>query len=564
MTRFTRSVSLAVVVLLVLLSVAACTDKSADEPSGSSASASVAPSSGNDASPTAEGGDAGDGQWKPQSDLSKHVKFTYASVQATEGYDYTKGDPLAKFYSDKFNYEMDVTALNWDNWNERLRIWINSGDMPDVAVYNYIHPDAASYVDQGLIKKLPDDWKTRWPHLAAVYEKTSLGPEMEKVFGGTYFIPRARFMNNLPGDPLPNHPSVFIRKDWAQAVGFPIKSAYTTSEILEYGKLIKEKDPGKVGGKLIPLAENTNHAVDLFVGRNSTHFNSFYKDKDGVYKWGGASEDTLKGLKLFSEAYRSGVLSKDFYTVKNEEHGAYFNVQGIAGATFFQAPTSNLQTYYNDFQNNLGLDPYENIQLATVLGDDGNYHQEDLINFWGTVIFSPNISDEAFERYMDILDYNATQEGYIITNMGLKDVDWTYDADGKVKSLYDEAKEGKPLAGTNGKYPSWGYLLGSSILFDDFAFDNPNTDQRLRDLSKQVYKERTEMATPGTFTKVDWDYYTYDSPSKRRAQLDYYTEYANLVTQSGDIEANWKKWVESKKPLIQPVLDELNAKFGKK
>ena len=373
---------------------------------------------------------------------------------------------------------------------------------------------------------------------------------------------RARFMDNLPGDPLPNHPSVFIRKDWAEAVGFPIKSAYKTSEIMEYARLIKEKDPGNVGDKLIPIAENTNHAVELFVARNSTYFNSFYKDKDGQYKWGGASEDTLRGLKLFSEAYRSGLLAPDFYTVKNEEHGAYFNVQGIAGATFFQAPTSNLQTYYNDFKNNLGLDPYENIILATVLGEDGYYHQVDLINYWGTVIFSPNIKDDVFERYMDILDYNATREGYIITNMGLKDVDWTYDENGNIVSLFDEEKEGKPLAGTNGKYPSWGYLLGSIILFDDFAFDNPNTDERLRELSRKVYKERTEIATPDTFAKIDWDYYTYDSPSKRRAEMDYYTEYANLVTQPGDIEENWKKWIQSKMPIIQPVLDELNAKFG--
>jgi len=569
MSRLAKPVSLALVVLLVLTLAAACAKKSDSNSSGSSSSSSTSTSTSTsqNSGGTSSSGDGGSeaaapSEWRPQSDLSKKIKFTYTSVQAIEGYDYTKGDPLAQYYSDKFNYEMDVAALNWDNWNERLRIWINSGDMPDVAVYNYIHADAAAFVEQGLIKRLPDDWKQRWPNVAAVYERTTLGPQMEKIFGGTYFLPRARFMDNLPGDPLPNHPSVFIRKDWAEAVGFPVKSAYKVSELMEFARLVKEKDPGNVGDKLIPIAENTNHAVDLFVARNSTYFNHFYKDKDGQYKWGGASEDTLRGLKLFSEAYRSGLLAQDFYTVKNEEHGAYFNVQGIAGATFFQAPTSNLQPYYNDFKNNLGIDPYDNIILATVLGEDGYYHQLDLINFWGTIIFSPNIKDEVFERYMDILDYNATREGYIITNMGLKDVDWTYDASGNIISLYDEEKEGKPLAGTTGKYPSWGYLLGSIILFDDFAFDNPNTDERLRELSKKVYRERTEIATPETFTAIDWDYYTYDSPSKRRAEIDYYTEYANLITQSGDIEENWRKWVDSKMPLIQPVLDELNEKFG--
>ena len=148
--------------------------------------------------------DGGEGEELP------HVTFTYASVQGIEGYDYTAGDDLAKYYSEKFNYTLEVTALNWDNWNDRLRIWINSGDMPDVAVYNYIHADAASFVEQGLIKRLPDDWKERWPNVAAVYEKTSIGPKMEEVFGGTYFIPRARFLDNLPGDPLANHPFLVL------------------------------------------------------------------------------------------------------------------------------------------------------------------------------------------------------------------------------------------------------------------------------------------------------------------------------------------------------------------
>jgi len=521
------------VVLVMALIITACTEKTESD--------SNSQTSGND-----EGG-------------LPHISFTMASVQGIEGFDYTAGDDLAKFYSEKFNYSLEMTALNWDNWNERLRIWINSGDMPDIAVYNYIHADAATYVEQGLVKKFPDDWKERWPNVAAVYEKTTLGPKMEELFGGTYFIPRARFMENLPGNPLANHLSLYLRKDWAEAVDFPIKSSYTTSEIIEFGKLIKDKDPGNVGDRLIPLAENTNHAVELFIARNSTHWNSFYQDENGEYQWGGASEDTLKGLKLFQEAYNSGVLSPDFYTVKDEEHGSYFRITGNAGATYTQAPTSVLQLNFDEFEANIG-DPYENMHMATVVGEDGNFHQRDLINFWGTIIFNPEISDDKFERYMDILDYNATSEGYIITNMGLPEVDWTYDDSGNVESLYDEEAEGKPLGGTTGKYPSNGYLLGSTILFDDFAFDNPNSDERIRELSKQLYADRTELGTPESFPKVDWTIYTHDSPSMRRAQLDYVTEYANLVTMSGDLEANWKDWVQSKMSLIQPVLDEMNAK----
>jgi putative aldouronate transport system substrate-binding protein len=42
--------------------------------------------------------------------------------------------------------------------------------------------------------------------------------------------------------------------------------------------------------------------------------------------------------------------------------------------------------------------------------------------------------------------------------------------------------------------------------------------------------------------------------------MNYGDEYAALIVKPGDIEANWKAWVEEKMPLIQPVLDELNGK----
>ena len=107
-----------------------------------------------------------------------------------------------------------------------------------------------------------------------------------------------------------------------------------------------------------------------------------------------------------------------------------------------------------------------------------------------------------------------------------------------------------------------GYTLGVIILHDDFAFDNPNNDQRLRDLSRQLYTERCQICTPETFPKVDWDLFCFDSPNMRKVQFDYDTELTNLVTMGGDIEQNWRDWIESKMPMIQPVLDELNANLN--
>jgi putative aldouronate transport system substrate-binding protein len=199
--------------------------------------------------------------------------------------------------------------------------------------------------------------------------------------------------------------------------------------------------------------------------------------------------------------------------------------------------------------------------MATVLGDDEKYHQEGLINFWGAIIFNPDIDEDKFERYMDMLDYNCTREGIMQTNIGFKNVDWTYDANGGYKLL---PPSDQAVPGTAGKHPFLvSHTLGTAILSDDFAFDDPNYDKASRNLSMELYSERCKLGTPDTFTKVDWNLYCYDSPNMRKAAFDYDTELANLVIMDGDIEANWRKWINSKMPIVQPVLNELNSKLAK-
>jgi putative aldouronate transport system substrate-binding protein len=489
------------------------------------------------------------------------IRMTYATVQAHEGFNYNIGDPFAAWWSKKFNYELDVAALGWDNWAERLRIWISSQDMPQIAVYDYNHADAASFVEQGLIYRFPDNWKQKWPNVAAVYAKTTLGPKLEELYKGTYFIPRARFDTNLPGDPLPNHFSLYFRKDWAAAVGFPIKTYYTINEVLEMARLFKEKDPGKVGARLIPITGTPNNNAQLFLYRNSTHYDAFYKDTDGVYKWGAASPDTLEALKLYYRAYSTGLLDREFYTLKAEEDRAKFETTTIAGIICDQLPTAEVSARRIAFTNNTKLNADDCVGYATVLGVDGNYHQRDLINFWGTICFSPKVPKAVFERWMDVMDYACTEEGYAMTVMGLPGIDFKKEGNEYV-SLVPKSVQ---LAGVPGdaKYPSMGYILGSVKLWDDFSFDNPNIEKKYRDESRVLYAERCKMATPLTFTKVDWDLYTYDSPNRRRVNFNYPVEFANMVTSAAserNLEERWRAWIAEQNSIIQPVLNELNAR----
>lgn len=496
-----------------------------------------------------------------ESDYSEKLTIQYANVSPIEGYDYNNGDAYAQFWSQKFNWELDVISFSWDNWDDTMRIWASSGDLPDVSIFNYNHADGASWAEQGLVKRLPDDWKERWPNVARVYEKTTLGPYLEEQFGGVYYLPRARFDVNLPGDPLPNHQMVNIRKDWADAVGFPIKDAYTISEVMDYARLVKEQDPGKLGDKLVPIALDPTNAVTMFIAHNSTYYNTFYKDENGEYQWGATTQDTLDGLKLMWQAYDEGLLYPEFYALKNQEDADMFNVSGTAAADYWNGTATGMQVdMATKFTPSVGIDAREAVHMAPVLGEDGKFHQQDLINFWGCIVFSPKIDDAKFERFMDALDYGCTEEGYRLQVAGFEGEDYEYDEDGNMVSLIPE---GQPLEGTDGKYPSiGGYMLANLKLWDDFMLDSPVVDQHWRDVSRAGYENKVKYGTPETFPKNDWTVWTYDSPAKRQAAFDYNNEYIGIVTSSGsleELEANWHSWIDSKMSIIQPVLDELNA-----
>ncbi|MGZ7440671.1 ABC transporter substrate-binding protein [Paenibacillus sp. TH7-28] len=460
-----------------------------------------------------------------------------------------------KLWMDKFNLEWDYNYVEWDSWDEKLRLWINSGDLPDVATWNYNNGDALNYIDQGLLYKLPDDWKERWPNVAAAYALTGLGEKLEEKTGGTYILPRPVYYENKPADPLVNQIGVIaLRKDWAEAVGFPVKDVYTTGELMEFARLVKAQDPGKLGSKLIPISYNAADALTNIVMPNSEHArveSAFYKGADGKYHWGPADAETLTGLKLLQQAYKEGLLDPEFYTWKNNEGSDNFRVKGVAAITSLGGLAAYRQDMDTQMKKNLGVNSDDLVQTAIVLGDDGKYRNLEQVNFWSALIFSPDISEAKFERIMDLLDYSTSKEGQLLLNMGFEGKDWKYGEDGELASLLPE---GTTL---EDKYPS--RFEGLYLLGDDFSVINPAIKKEYRETAVKHYQDKAKLGTEGgKLASYDWTVQMYDSKAKNQATFEYEKEYANLILQDGDLETNWKKWVDGKLSLVQPVLDELN------
>lgn len=542
---------------LMVLSTAACSDgetqSSSSQQSGTNSSAAGETSS-------VETSDTGE-----EGTYDTHVDLSWYKEGITGHEINYDGDALGQFWQDKFNVTIDLTAATMDDsdWNERLRIWINSGDMPDVAHWGFNYGELADYAAQDAVYRFPDDWKERWPNVAASQEYVPGAAVAEEKLGGTYVLFRTIFANHRPSERLSYHALLYMRKDWMEACGVEIKDTYSPSELEEIATKFKEMDPGNVGSQLVPISIRTYDVPKIYPGtvfpESINVGDGYYKDENGQFQWAPADERTLEGLEKYQNLYTSGLLDPEFYTLTRYEGTEKFYIGGIAGIVLDDGMGYMIQSRMEDgLQKNLGLDPDEALHIAQLVGEDGKYYYREDMNFYGAIIFSPDITDEQFERAMDILDFCCTEEGQEIINMGFEGEDWELDENGEYVSLLPNEITGNASSILGSKYPSADVFFGGVILGDDFQFVSPNYTKETRDIISHFYELRDELSDETTLLPREYDYEFYSSRAKTQANMDLSEEYAQLILKEGDLETNWKNWVDEKMQLVQPLLDELN------
>lgn len=530
--------------LMVLSMLAACAPGNSAPPSGvpsPTATAGSAP----DESPA-----AGD-----EKDYSERIKVSWAQViEGDEGTDYTQ-DKVYQHVLEKFNIEIEIIPLTWGNWLENLRIWINSGDMPDVVNWNYVHAEFMDYVDQGLVRKFNDDWKQKWPNAARLYEMSGLGSELDSLVGGAYAFPVPIYFNHKPAEVLTAHFQTYMRKDWVQAVGVEVKSHYTMEEFLDLARKLKEQDPGNVGRNFFPITSWPNMISPGMIYSMYQHTDPnavFYKADDGQYKWGPADEQTYEALKNLQDAYKEGLVHPEFFTLNQGEDEDMMTIAGTSAIFWAGGLANNYNLFADEMRDNTDLNPDDALMSAFIVDNNGKYRGVESANYFGALLMSPDMDDKTFERVMDLVDFSTTEEGQLLFNMGFEGEDYNIEADGSITALKDEAP--------TRVYPSIKFFQTLATRGDDFSLIAPTTPLPYREKQKEQYIEKYSLTDESTMALRDWNVAFHSSPARSKAELTYPDEYSQLILKDGDLRTNWESWVAEKLQLIQPVLDELNSK----
>lgn len=538
----------AVVAFAAILS--AC---SSDKPNASSSPSATG-------TPTSSGSS---GNGNAPGKFEKRITFSATSVDLSDDGNYMN-DEIYKAFDAKFNFEYKLIPLSWDNWVERDRIWINSGDMPDMMFWNFDFKDYVNFSKQGLIKPLPADYEQKYPNLASAMAKTGLSDYLKTLDpeGRVYMVPNVIY--NTPvtetTDLVLDAKVLYYRKDWAQQAGIQLGDTVTAEQIAELGNAFVQQDSGGNGaGRTIGLSSQPYQLYSAFVQTHNSFYNQFHKDGSGQYVWGSAEDSTFEGIKSFAQYFKQGFIDKDYYTFKSKEHYDKFDT-GISGMFIDGASAANVNERYQAFAKaNPGANPEEAIGLATIVGPDGKFHgQQNILNYWAGEVFNPKIDDETFDRILSILDYIATDEGQRLIFAGVEGKDYKMEGDKLV--ITREKDEQGNFKYMGDLYPSYYFFYTKIVLPDDWSARDPSLADGVRDTAVKMFRVKekiTDLIPP------DYDVMFLSAPNKDKFNISIDDAITQIILEKKDIDTQWADWKKSVQPKVDAVLKEINGALAK-
>ena len=103
------------------------------------------------------------------------VTISIALPNIKSGADYNEADLLTLWFRQHFNFDWDIEALPSDGIDDKIRTMINSDSMPDILRWdNFYCNEIVDYIDQGYFYQFPEDWRERWPKIAAIQDATPI------------------------------------------------------------------------------------------------------------------------------------------------------------------------------------------------------------------------------------------------------------------------------------------------------------------------------------------------------------------------------------------------------
>jgi len=516
---------------------------------------------------------------KTSTDDGERLTITVGYPNADETW---KNDDYYKYITDKFNIDVEFMTLSGSSAEEKARIWISSGDMPDIVYSGFSLSEYLKYTEQGMVRPLPEGWEEKYPNVGFAMEMTGLMNVLREQNDGevSIFIRatdayadhiddfRAAYSEgkNIREMMSENQYRAIdgygfaYRKDWAEQLGIETAPIMKYEDFLEMARKFKEADLGGVGEKnAVGIAIDYTEAPNFFVTAFNSSYKYFHKDENGKYICGLLEDSTAEGVKEYTEAYRTGILAPDFYTQKSADLNSLFCSQR-SGIIFPRASTYYLRILNSDFEKaNPGKKAEDCIDVCWVLSPDGKIHGREQTNYYGAYYFNPELSDEKMERILELANYVSSAEGGPQVRLGVPGVD--YKEENGEYIVLREANENGVLETLDKKYPSYEFFRYFLNPFYDQAVDSDPYAKECNDKLETAKREHE-------LSLLDMDeqrsFYAADDYVKFNSAYEVNGLFAEVVVAEGDPVENWKKKCTEIEKAAESVTKNMNDALLKK
>ncbi|MCI9327709.1 MAG: hypothetical protein HFJ00_16090 [Lachnospiraceae bacterium] len=518
---------------------------------------SVAQNNGSDVAKKTDA-DAGKQAGTEEDDpYAEHLTFEIFTIDGSED---MMNYPLVKEACEKFNFDFTIQLVAWDNWDDVTRTLAATDSFPEViAWYNLSYTEYVEWAREGVFKAFPSDMSA-YPNLNELMEKYSIFDKV-LVDGELYAFPKIK--NNNPFNEYESYMFAY-RRDWARQMGLdyaPVQDM-TWDEFIEYLELVKAKDPGQLGDKLIPF--DLEHGGNSWCGL-AKKWNpeiAGYKLEDGKYVWGAPDVSSMDAILEIKNMYDKGLLAADSYTDANNAGRERF-LAGRSAVYYGNLGPSVLQDTAKQLCANIGGFTEEDLGLFTVRMDDGKYHVGQMDEWWGAFAFSHDCRDEVMDRWLAVGDWLLEQEQIEKYAYGVPEEDWTKAEDGTITLNYtaeDAASGGSKDYITNQKPFQKLFILEGMDLFLE---GNPSTSQYIIDELFRTNMEKWASAPSYTPNNYDINYFSSTEKDAFASILGGTKDNFIQAVISDDPQGMWDKFIQENEAQAAKACEEINAEFAK-
>ena len=442
-------------------------------------------------------------------------------------------DPIKKEIEKRTNTNLEITWVSPNNYTEKSSVTLASGDIPDMLlVLNPFDPQVKMMAKQGAFWDLTP-FLPQYKNLSEGFPKASW--DNLKMEGKNYGIPRVRPV--VGGGSMP-----LLRNDWIEALG--LKFPETMDELYTVLKAFTDQDPDGNGKKdTVGLAINAG-ADNLgnleFVENVFNHSFGSWKLKDGKLTHTALEPETKLALQWLVNAYKDGVISADFATLKATQLRDLVKANKAGGWIDAVKPSWLLTGEMRKANPEADL-----LAVPYLSGPLGKYAPEEAGNY-GMFVIPKSVKEDKVKSILSFMDYGASQEGWVLANFGLETTHYTAEED-----LLTATEEGKNILARSGmpqiiaNLDKYERAVQVGIPLDFYKRNQRVIDER----AAVAIKNEAYGLSSDTFDKYGKEY------EKKMTDLK-----VKIILGNEPIEA-WDKYVDSLKKDAQfmKMIDEMDA-----